>query len=360
MIKIAVVLGTRPEIVKMSPVIRQLENKNIEYFILHSGQHYSSTMSQVFFQQLKLPSAKYNVSVGSGHHGEQTGKMLIAIERILLDEHPDLILVEGDTNTVLASALAAAKVSIGIAQVEAGARSFDRSMPEEINRVLTDHLSDVLFAPTAHCVENLRMEGIHHKNVHMVGSTLVDAVHEHIRIAMRMKADRVPACDEDYLLATIHRPENVDDRSNLENIFRGLRNLSEKLNTQILIPTHPRTKKNLAEFGTNCMSDLISILDPLDYFSFLRLESSAKLILTDSGGVQEEACILKVPCVTLRRTTEWIETIEVGANMIAGTNPNDIVQSALVMIKKARSWNNPLGDGHAGLRIAEILLNRKA
>jgi UDP-N-acetylglucosamine 2-epimerase (non-hydrolysing) len=349
-IKIAVILGTRPEIIKMSPIIRALD-KQSDYFILHTGQHYSFNMDRAFFEQLELPAPKYNLNIGSGTDAEETGKMLMGIEKILVEEKPDLVLVEGDTNTVLAGALAAAKRGIKVGHVEAGLRSYDQSMPEEINRVLTDHISDLLFAPTEGARKNLLKEGIDQNKIHVTGNTIVDAVCQNLKLAEHRDLGLGLG---GYFLLTLHRQENVDNPQKLRRIMKGLEAVSQQFRNPIIYPIHPRTKKRLQEFKIKVPAG-IKIIEPLDYLSFLKLESGASLILTDSGGVQEEACILKVPCVTLRDNTERPETLEVGANAMAGTEPTLILKKASQMLKSKRVWENPFGDGNASKRILNII-----
>jgi UDP-N-acetylglucosamine 2-epimerase (non-hydrolysing) len=353
-VKVAIVLGTRPEIIKMSPIIRELEEKNMKFFILHTGQHYSYNLDQVFFEQLKLPQPKYNLRVGSGTHAEETGKMMIGIERILFDEKPDIVLVEGDTNTVLAGALASVKVGVTLGHVEAGLRSFDRSMPEEINRIVADHVSDLLFAPTEVAKRNLLREGIPEEKIHVTGNTIVDAVYQNLKLAETVN---VPFADDDYFLVTVHRQENTDNPMRLRNIIEGLKLVREYFNMPIIYPIHPRTLKRIKEYGIDVEG--LNLIEPLDYLSFLKLESKAKLIFTDSGGVQEEACILRVPCVTLRYNTERPETLEVGANVLAGTEPKEILEKAKIMIDAKRDWENPFGDGKAANRIINIISRGK-
>ena len=348
--KVAIVLGTRPEIIKMSPIIRELEEKNMEFFILHTGQHYSYNLDQVFFEQLKLPQPKYNLRVGSGTHAEETGKMMIGIERVLFDEKPDIVLVEGDTNTVLAGALASVKVGVSLGHVEAGLRSFDRSMPEEINRIVADHVSDILFAPTEVAKRNLLREGIPEEKIHVTGNTIVDAVYQNLKLAETIN---VQFADDDYFLVTVHRQENTDNPMRLRNIIEGLKLVREYFNMPIIYPIHPRTLKRIKEYGIDVEG--LNLIEPLDYLSFLKLESKAKLIFTDSGGVQEEACILRVPCVTLRYNTERPETLEVGANVLAGTEPKQILEKTKIMIDAKRDWENPFGDGKAANRIINII-----
>jgi len=354
--KIAIVLGTRPEIIKMAPIIRELESKKVDYFIVHSGQHYSYNMDQVFFEQLSLPKPKYNIKVGSGTHAEETGKALIGIEKVLLKERPDVVLVQGDTNTTLSGALAAAKLMIKVGHVEAGLRSFDRGMPEELNRVMVDHLSDYLFAPTRKAEENLLNEGIK-DGIFVTGNTIVDAVYQSLSLVKDINVMKIFDVDaDDFFLLTLHRQENVDNRQRLSNIVKGLQLIGQEFDVPIVYPIHPRTKRRLKEFGINLPS-FIRLIEPLDYLSFLKLESSAKLILTDSGGVQEEACILRVPCVTIRYNTERPETLDVGANLLAGTEPERILEKTKMMLSRKRTWPNPFGDGKAAERIVEIVLS---
>jgi UDP-N-acetylglucosamine 2-epimerase (non-hydrolysing) len=353
--KLSIILGTRPEIIKFSPIIRECEHLALDYSIVHTGQHYSYNMDRVFFEQLKLPSAKYNLDVGSGTHAEQTGKMLIGIEKVLKRKKPDVILVEGDTNTVLAGALAATKLGIKVGHVEAGLRSYDREMPEETNRVLADHCSDLLFAPTAKAKENLLKEGLDEKAIFVTGNTVVDAVHQNLKLSKK-KGDvwkKLGIKKGGYALVTVHRQENVDNKTRFRGIMEGLTRMRKSLGFPVIYPIHPRAKKQLAVFKVH--ADGVDIIDPLDYLGFLQLESNARLVLTDSGGVQEEACILRVPCVTLRYNTERPETLEVGANTLAGTDPNEIVKKAGLMLAKHRDWENPFGDGAAGKKIIKIL-----
>jgi UDP-N-acetylglucosamine 2-epimerase (non-hydrolysing) len=353
--KIAIVLGTRPEIIKFSPIIRKCEYLGLDYFILHTGQHYSYNMDKVFFEQLELPEAMYNLEVGSGSHAEQTGKMLIGIEKTLQKEEPDVVLVEGDTNTVLAGALAAVKLGLKVGHVEAGLRSYDRRMPEEINRVLTDHCSDFLFAPTEKSRQILLNEGIAKEKIFVTGNTVVDAVFQNLEISkskMNVLGD-MRLNPGEYFAATIHRQENVDDERRLSGIVEGLAKVRRNFGLELVYPVHPRARKLLKKFGLTPSN--VRLIEPLDYLSFLQLEGNAKLVLTDSGGVQEETCILKVPCVTLRDNTERPETLEVGSNVLAGTDPARIVEMVKLMFSKSIYWKNPFGDGRAGKRIIEIL-----
>lgn len=353
--KTAIVLGTRPEIIKMAPVIRELVARKADYCIIHTGQHYSYNLDRVFFEQLSLPPAKHNLEVGSGSHAEQTARILVGCEKALQQEQPAVVLVEGDTNSVLAGALAAAKLHIAVGHVEAGLRSYDRRMPEEINRILADHCADYLFAPTEKARSILLGEGIPQEKIFVTGNTIVDAVYQNRGLAAEQSdalASRHLRPGE-YFLVTLHRQENVDSRERFAAIIEGLRRVADEFRQPVVYPVHPRSRKRLAEFALQTGG--LTLTEPLDYLSFLQLESHARLILTDSGGVQEEACILRVPCVTLRDNTERPETVEVGANMLAGPSADRILASVVTMLGKERAWPNPFGDGRAAPRIADIL-----
>jgi len=354
-VKIAIVLGTRPEIIKMSPVVRELEERDANFLIIHTGQHYSYNLDRVFFEQLNLPPAKYNLEVGSGSHAEQTARALIGIEGILQKEQPDVVLVEGDTNSVLAGALAAIKLHIEVGHVEAGLRSYDRQMSEEINRILADHCSDFLFAPTEKAKAILLSEGVPEKKIFVTGNTIVDAVYQNLVLA-REKGNTLSSLHlnpREYFLVTLHRQGNVDNRTRFAPILEGLDRVATKFHQPVIYPIHPRSQKRMNEFDLR--SKKITLIDPIDFLSFLQLESEARLIFTDSGGVQEEACILSVPCVTLRDNTERPETIEVGSNILAGASSNRILECTELMLNRKNDWENPFGDGTAGRRIVEIL-----
>jgi UDP-N-acetylglucosamine 2-epimerase (non-hydrolysing) len=360
---LAILLGTRPEIIKMSPIIRSCQKKGEDFFILHTGQHYSYEMDRVFFKDLNLPAPDFNLDVGSGSHAEQTGRIMTGIERILKEKKPEVVLVQGDTNTVLAGTLAASKCyvrsgssqPVDVGHVEAGLRSFDRSMPEEVNRIVADHLSRYLFAPTEKARGHLRTEGIDDEKIFITGNTIVDAVQENLVLSkkqrdvvksLRLEPDR-------YLLVTLHRQENVDNKERLREILRGLSEIHNMTGMALVFPVHPRTEKMIASFGLELRG--FQLIKPLGFLEFLQLESHARMALTDSGGVQEETCILNVPCVTIRDSTERPETVDVGANIIAGVDPVSIIHAAETMLKKGRSWQNPFGDGKAGDRIVDIL-----
>ena len=350
----AIVLGTRPEIIKMSPVIRAFKKFNLDFYVLHTGQHYSFNMDRAIFEKLGLETPLHNLGTGSGTHGEETGKMLMGIERKLLEGGTSGVLLEGDTNTVLAGALAASKLRIRVGHVEAGLRSGDRGMPEELNRIVADHLSDLLFAPTKRSRGNLLREGIDPARIFVTGNTVVDAVKQNLELAAETDLRGiVDGASKGYLVATVHRQENVDNLATLRNVIEGLEQTSRTTGMIVIYPAHPRSSKAILEHRIKVDSRLVKVVPPLDYLRFLKLESESKLILTDSGGVQEEACILEVPCVTLRENTERPETVEVGANVIAGTKPGTIVARAVEMLGKKRGWRNPFGDGRAAERIVQ-------
>lgn len=362
--KFAVILGTRPEIIKMSPVIRELRRRGADYIIIHTNQHYSYEMDQIFFEALELPVPDFNLNIGSGTHGEQTGKMITKIEEILIKCHPDVVLVQGDTNTVLAGALAAAKLGIIVGHVEAGLRSYDRTMPEELNRIVTDHISNHLFVPTENAKDNLIREGISQEKIFVTGNTIVDAVYQNLEISGKKESIlKELGIEGTYILITSHRQENVDNRNNLENILNALSLISDKTGYILVYPVHPRTQMRLKEFGFYEKATSIpnlKLINPVGFFEFLQLESCAKLILTDSGGIQEEACILNTPCVTLRENTERPETIAAGANMLAGTDSDRIFECVIESLDKKCKWNNPFGDGAAAEKIIDIILSKNS
>jgi len=322
---------------------------------LHTGQHYSYNMDQVFFEQLELLEPKYNLDIGSGTHGEQTGKMLMRIEKVLTEEKPDIVLVEGDTNTVVAGALAASKLHIKVGHVEAGLRSYDRNMPEEINRVVTDHVSDFLFAPTEKSKQILLDEGVYSEKIFITGNTIVDSIYQNLDLADKKMnlLDELGLQSKRYFLVTIHRQENVDDKERFKNILQGLSRLHEIYGLPVVYPIHPRARKMIEKFGLDI--DGVKLIQPIGFLSFLQLENNARLVLTDSGGVQEETCILNRPCVTLRDNTERPETLDVGSNVLAGTSPKKIIECVAKMFDNKKQWDNPFGDGTAGKKIVNIL-----
>ena len=352
---IAIVLGTRPEIIKMSPIIRYCEERGLDYSLIHTGQHYSYELDAAFFHELELPRPDYKLDVGSGTHAEQTGKILVGLESILMRDRPDVVLV-GDTNTVMGSALSAAKLNVDVGHVEAGLRSWDRTMPEEVNRLLTDHLSSTCLPPQR------KQKAIFYWKVSiLIGSGLPETL-----LLMRFsrilrlhtsghRFSKISTLHGSILLTT-HRQENVDNRVKLESLITALEALYSTHGLPILFPAHPRTSKRLWEFGLS-MPEGVRIIGPQGYLAFLLLEKSARLILTDSGGIQEEACILHVPCITLRENTERPETLDVGGNVLTGVDPERILKAASTMLSTETSWVNPFGDGLSGKRIIETLLN---
>jgi len=377
--KIATIIGARPQFIKAAAISRAIAGHNrnnsspvIEEILVHTGQHYDDDMSAIFFRELEIPEPKYNLNIGSGPHGSQTGRMLMAIEEVLLQEKPDWVLIYGDTNSTLAGALAAAKLHIRIAHVEAGLRSFNRLMPEEINRIVADQLSHLLLCPSQVAVNNLTGEGIgkneglrplfsekkwgavpvFYPQVVITGDVMADA--------LQFAATKAPAQSDilvrldlqpkGYLLATVHRAENTDNDQRLQNILSAL----AALNELVVFPAHPRTRKFLQETGYQPPAN-VKLIDPVGYFDVIALEKSARLLLTDSGGMQKEAYWLKVPCITLRDETEWIETVEMGWNILTGADRDRIIEA--VRDFKAPSEHPPLyGDGKAAEHCLKALL----
>jgi len=370
--KICTIIGARPQFIKSSVVSEKIselnkkESINIEEVIVHTGQHYDRVMSEVFFDELGIPKEKYNLKIGSANHGEQTGKMLLEIEKVLQIENPDWVLVYGDTNSTLAGALSAVKLNIPVAHVEAGMRSFNRRMPEEHNRVLTDHCADILFCPTETAVKNLEKEGFTNiannvpyasrltPHIFLVGDTMYDAVLQFSEIAKRQSTilDDLGIKPKEYLLATVHRPYNTDIPENLESILSAF----QEINEPIIFPVHPRTRKILESFSPSLLTphSLLKIIDPVGYLDMLMLEQNAKAILTDSGGMQKEAYFFGVPCVTMRTETEWVETVEAGWNVVVGADREKIVE-AVSSFKMDNLRPELYGDGRAAEKIVEIL-----
>ena len=344
--KVLSVVGARPQFVKCAPVSREVRKVH-EEVLVHTGQHYDYLLSEVFFSDLGIPAPDYHLDIGSGSHGVQTGRMLAAIEEAIAKEEPEIVLVYGDTNSTLAGALAAAKMHVPVAHVEAGLRSFDRRMPEEVNRVLTDHCSDLLFCPTATAVANLAAEGVT-AGVHLTGDVMVDALRENLPLAQERSTVDLPR--KGYYLATVHRASNTDDPAALRAIMEAF----ARLDAPVIFPVHPRTQKKLAGYGIEPAVN-VRVVEPLPYFDMLALLSGARAVLTDSGGVQKEAYILEVPCVTLRENTEWVETVEDGWNILVGSDTNRIVAEAQKAGDARRQHSARFGDGHAAERIAAII-----
>lgn len=356
------IVGARPQFIKAATVSRAIAAYNeahagttLKEKLVHTGQHYDDNMSEVFFTELEIPRPAYNLGIGSGSHGEQTGRMLERIEQVLLNEKPDLVLVYGDTNSTLTGALAAAKLHIPVAHVEAGLRSFVRTMPEEINRVLTDHISDLLFCPTPTAVANLAREGID-KGVHHVGDVMYDSTLFYSRKVASLEGDtlrRFGISPKSFYLATVHRAENTDNRERLAGVLGALDEIATEA-CPVVVPLHPRTVKCVHQYGLHT-SNAVRILDPVSYLEMVTLEKNARRILTDSGGVQKEAYFLGVPCVTLRDETEWVETVEAGWNILAGSDTRAIVAATGSPPPRAPTESGPYGNGHAAARICELL-----
>lgn len=344
----------------MSPVIRECEDKGMDYFVVHTGQHYDYEMDKIFFRELNLAPKMINLNIGSGTHGETTARALVGIEKILMKKKPDIVLVQGDTNTVLAGSLASVKLHVKLGHVEAGLRSYDRNQPEEYNRIVADHLSDFLFAPTNHAKNILIKEGIPKERIFMTGNTIVDSVFQNLKISEKKSAilDKLNLEKNKYFLLTAHREENVDVKKRLLRILMGLEKISQRYNLPIVYPIHPRTSKKIREFnleGELSKIKSLRLIDPTGYLELLVLGSNAKLIITDSGGIQEEGCIMKIPCVVLRDKTDRPESIEVGSAVLSGCDPERILKMTGLMLKRKRRWKNPFGDGKSGKKIIKIL-----
>lgn len=361
--KILTVIGARPQFIKAAPVSRAIRSSGrgrtganaIVEVLVHTGQHYDREMSDVFFQELDLPEPAHHLGIGAGSHGQQTGRMLEGVERVLEMERPDLVLVYGDTNSTLAGALAAGKLRIPIAHVEAGLRSFNRAMPEELNRVVTDHLAAYLFCPTHLAVKNLSCEGIV-KGVHLVGDVMYDVLQMSLPVAKARSQvlERLSLSPKAYDVVTVHRAGTTDVRERLAGILQAL----ARLDRPAVFPCHPRTKKMIDQFGLAPLvsASRVRMIEPLGYLDMLRLESDAAVILTDSGGMQKEAYWLGVPCVTLRDETEWVETVEAGWNRLAGTDPAAIVAATRAALDAGPPEPGQLyGDGNTAERILAIV-----
>jgi len=345
------VVGARPQFIKAAAVCRALRAKGHTEFLVHTGQHYDHQTSQVFFDELGIPPPDVNLEVGSGAHGWQTGMMLMRLEELILAEKPDWVIVYGDTNSTLAGALAGSKLNVRIAHVEAGLRSYNRAMPEEINRIVADHLSDLLLCPSQTAVDNLRAEGIT-EGVRLVGDVMFDALAYVGARAQRGETILKPLGLEPhrYLLATVHRAENTDDMQRLQKILFAFASLQEP----VLFPVHPRTRKLLNQLAPEVLPANVRLIDPVGYLDMVQLTRTARMILTDSGGLQKEAYWLGVPCITLRSETEWVETVAAGWNVLTGVDPATIVKALTTYCKPAS--HPPLyGDGHATTRIVEAL-----
>jgi UDP-GlcNAc3NAcA epimerase len=353
--KIITIVGARPQFIKAAAVSRVIKNNyvdKIEEVIVHTGQHYDDNMSKVFFEELDIPKPKYNLEIFGGNHGEMTGRMLEAIESVLLKEKPDWVLIYGDTNSTLAGALAASKLHIPVAHVEAGLRSFNMQMPEEINRILSDRVSMLLFCPTKTAVTNLKAEGIVN-GVYNVGDVMYDVALYYKELASKKSniLNQLNLKASGYVLATCHRAENTDHPEKLKEILSALAKLAEDL--PVIFPIHPRTRRLINDYGFNGHLKLINATDPLSFIDMIALEQSSRLIITDSGGVQKEAYFYGVPCLTTRNETEWVETVDSGWNQLVNANSDRIV-NAYLKLKRPSLRPELYGDGQAAEHIISI------
>ena len=352
--KIISIIGARPQFIKCAPLSRAIRREH-EEILVHTGQHYDYGMSNIFFNELNIPKPDYNLGIGSGTHGEQTGRMLTEIEKILIKKRPDLVLVYGDTNSTLAGTLAASKLNINIAHVEAGLRSFDRTMPEEINRVLTDHISNLLFCPTGTAVKNLKNEGVT-DGVYCVGDVMMDALEHNKKIAEDKSTilDDMNLTSKDFMVATVHRPANTDAQKTLSSIVQAFCSAADQT---IVFPAHPRTEKFLKEYNLwDVLCQHVRVIPPVGYLDMLKLMANSGKILTDSGGVQKEAYMLGVPCVTMRENTEWVETVEDGWNVLVGADCEKI-SNAIAGFEGAGKRSDVFGEGDASEMVCGILRN---
>lgn len=356
--KLIHVVGARPNFMKIAPIMRvAFRYDDIEQVLVHTGQHYDNNMSQWFFDELGIREPDVNLEVGSGPHGEQTGEIMKRFEKFIVDEGGDIIIVVGDVNSTIACGLVASKLHIPLAHVEAGLRSFDRSMPEEINRLLTDAISDYLFTPAEEANENLKKEGIPEEKIYLVGDIMIDT--------LIWEMERTPDIDkppfenleaENFAVLTLHRPSNVDDEETFKGIVEALNTISKEI--EIVFPAHPRTQKRIEDFDIEFDRDNIKIIDPLSYRDFLRLYMNSKFVLTDSGSIQQETTYLNIPCLTIRENTERPFTITKGTNVLVGTNRDVIVEESLRILngKQKKSTNMPLWDGKTAERIIAIIM----
>lgn len=353
--KIVTIVGARPQFVKAAVVSRALKKLKLEEVIIHTGQHYDYGMSEVFFEEMEIPHPKYNLGINSLAHGAMTGRMLEAIEEILLNEKPDLLMVYGDTNSTLAGALAASKIHLPVAHVEAGLRSFNMKMPEEINRILTDRISSYLFCPTETAVFNLKTEGFDSFDckIEKTGDVMYDAALYY----SKMSADKSNIIEQlelkdSFILATLHRQENTDDLEHLKNIIQAFNSINSS--TPIVLPLHPRTKKIIEK---NALTTHFKIIDPVGYFDMIELLKHCSLVMTDSGGLQKEAYFFEKNCVTLREQTEWTELVDNGYNVLSGADEQKIIELTNKMLATKNKFDTQLyGDGHSGDKIANLLL----
>jgi UDP-N-acetylglucosamine 2-epimerase (non-hydrolysing) len=345
------VVGARPNFMKAAPVVRALGKwENVQQTLVHTGQHYDKNLSDVFFSQLSMPEPDVNLEVGSGSHAVQTAEVMKRFEPVVLEKKPDVVLVYGDVNSTVAAALVCSKLLIRVAHVEAGLRSFDRTMPEEVNRIVTDRLADLLFTPSEDGDINLEREGVPADRIFRVGNVMIDSLVRLLPVAMQCPRNGLP---ERYALVTLHRPSNVDDSASLRSILKSLLEVNEQL--EVVFPVHPRTRQRIEQFGINI--EKLHLLDPLPYIEFLSLQNRAAVVITDSGGIQEETTYLGVPCLTLRSNTERPVTVSMGTNVLVGQDL-ELLVSELAKILEGKTKKGsipPLWDGHTGERIAKIL-----
>ncbi len=363
MLKVLNIVGARPNFMKIAPIVREMKRRGGEFLplIVHTGQHYDAAMSDSFFNDLGIPKPDYHLEVGSHSHTVQTAKIMTAFEPVVLEEKPDWVVVVGDVNSTIACALVCAKLNVKVAHVEAGLRSRDRTMPEEINRILTDAISDLLLTPSTDGDENLKAEGIPESKIKFVGNVMIDSVFYNLEKSKdsRIRED-LNLTENEYAVTTLHRPSNVDDRETFTNLLDALVAVSEKI--PIIFPVHPRTRNNIEKFGFagRVEESNIKLIEPLGYLDFMRLYSGARVVLTDSGGLQEETTALGIPCLTLRENTERPITISHGTNILAGTNSEKIKQAAFEILEtsaqKTEKKIPPLWDGRTAERICEALL----
>ncbi len=351
------VLWTRPEIIKLFSCLKYAEDNNLDYFVIHTNQHYSDNMDKVFFEELNLKNAKYNLWINGWWHWEMTWKMLIEIEKIILIEKPDIVYVQGDTNTVLAWGLVASKLWIKVAHIEAGLRSYDMSMPEEINRIATDHLSNYLFSPTSRQKNILLQENISDDKIYIVWNTIVDAVHivkELSKNSHNTIMQKYSITSNNYILFTSHRPSNVDSQENLSSLLDGIIEIHNTSGKDILFPIHPRTQNNIIKFWLADKLKNFIVIEPVWFFENIILESHAFMIVTDSGWIQEEACILEKKTLVLRENTERPETLDVWWAILVWNDSKKIIDWYYNLLEKNIEWYNPFGDGKSAEKIFEI------
>jgi len=373
-VKIILVAGARPNFIKIAPLIEAIRRYNgsspgkpIQSILVHTGQHYDYQMSQVFFKDLDIPEPDIHLEAGSGTHAQQTGKVMVEFEKVLLKERPELVIVVGDVNSTLGAAVSSAKLHIPVAHVEAGLRSYDREMPEEVNRVLTDVISDYLFVPTRDAVENLRKEGVPQEKIYMVGNVMADSLVQH-----RAKAEQSAILSQlklekkGYGVITVHRPSNVDDRESLARVLTMLGQVSSLV--PLVFPAHPRTRKNIERFGLQELvpeSSRLRLIEPLGYLDFVNLVMNSRFVITDSGGVQEETTILNIPCITWRERTEWVITLSSGTNVLVGNDADKAIAAVRKILDSPphsdkKSSLLDMWDGNAAVRIIEVLVNERS